>query len=155
MWNFPSEISDEVKKLERGGSVFRQSGNLVATAWKDNKVVNVVSTLASPNDHTFVNRGQKDGSRIPVPCPVCIFLYNRYMGGVDLGDQLRGYYHVRLKCMKNYKYIFWFMFDVAITNAHILQSYDVSTAGASDLKRFRMKLAEQLIGTYMSRKRAG
>ena len=34
--NFPSEISEEVKKFERGGSVFRQCGKIVATAWKDN-----------------------------------------------------------------------------------------------------------------------
>ena len=27
------------------------------------------------------------------------------MGGVDKGDQLSKYYHVRLKCQKNYKYM--------------------------------------------------
>ena len=30
-------------------------------------------------------------------------LYNRFMGGVDMADQLRGYYHVRMKCRKFYK----------------------------------------------------
>ena len=49
------------------------------------------------------------------------------MGGVDRGDQLRGYYHVRLKCVKNYKYIFWFLFEVAVTNAYILTHYTVAT----------------------------
>ena len=42
------------------------------------------------------------------------------MGGVDQNDQLRGYYNVRLKCRKYYKYIFWFLFDLAITNSYIL-----------------------------------
>ena len=51
-------------------------------------------------------------------CPEAIYKYNRYMGGVDKGDQLRKYYHVRLKCQKNYKYIFWFAFDTTITNAY-------------------------------------
>ena len=64
-------------------------------------------------------------------------LYNEHMGGVDEGDQLRGYYHVRLKCTKNYKYIFWF------------------TGTPMTQKQFRVKLAEQLIGDYCSRKRAG
>ena len=73
---FPSEICDEAKKLQRGESVFRQSGNTVATAWKDNKVVNVVSTLASPSESTSVNRRQKDGTRVEVSCPMCITLYN-------------------------------------------------------------------------------
>ena len=43
--NFPSEISEETKRLQRGESRFQQCGNIVATAWKDTKVVNVVSTL--------------------------------------------------------------------------------------------------------------
>ena len=34
--NFPSKISEEAKKFERGGSVFLQCGKIVATAWKDN-----------------------------------------------------------------------------------------------------------------------
>ena len=57
---------------------------------------------------TTVNRRNKDGTTVAVPCPVCVALYNMYMGGVDHADQLRGYYHVRWKCMKKYKYIFFF-----------------------------------------------
>ena len=69
--NFPSEISEETKKFQRGGSVFRQCGN-IATAWKDNRVVNVTSTLADPTELTTVKRRQKDGTRIDVECPLCI-----------------------------------------------------------------------------------
>ena len=79
------------------------------------------------------------------------------MGGVDKGDQLRKCYHVRLKCQKNYKYIFWFAFDTAITNAFILSQYSVTTVSQTHLllKNFRLRLAERLIGNYCSRKRAG
>ena len=75
------------------------------------------------------------------------------MGGVDLGDQLRGSYYVRLKNKINYKYIFCFLFDVAIRNAYILHSCDLTTA-AMDRKSFRIMLAKQLIGDYMRRKAA-
>ena len=139
---YPAEISEEVKRLSRGESVFRQSGNLVATAWKDNKVVNIASTLANPDQYTTVNRQQKDGTQLAVCCPMCVAMY-KYMGGVDLGDQLRGSYHVRLKNRKNYKYVFWFSFDVSITNAFILHSFDVSSSQL-DHKSFRLELAEQL-----------
>ena len=153
---YPSEISTEAQRFKRGESVFRQSGNLVVTAWKDKKVVNMASTLADPSETTSVERGQKDGTRISVTCPLCVALYNLYMGGVDEADQLRGYYHIRLKCTKNYKYIFCFMFDVATTNAYILYSrFSVPTGTPMTLKQFRVKLAEQLIGSYRSRKRAG
>ena len=136
--NFPSEVSEEAKRFPRGESAFRQCGNFVATAWKDNKVVNVASTLANPTELTTVKRRQKDGSRIEVHCPICIALYNRYMGGVDHSDQLRVCYHLRWKCMKNYKYIFCFLFDVSVTNAFILHSYDVTSTAAMDQKHFRL-----------------
>ena len=77
------------QKCNRGESAFCQCGNLVATAWKDNKVVNIASTLADPQEHTTVNRRQKDGTQLAVQCPLCVALY-KYMGGIDLGDQLRG-----------------------------------------------------------------
>ena len=117
----------------------------------------MLSTLSSPNDSVTVERRKKDGTRITVNCPSSIKLYNQYMGGVDKGDQLRGYYRVRLKTKKNYKYIFWFIFDTCITNAYILSKYSPSTELNSkyNLKHFRLKLAKQLIGDYASRKRAG
>ena len=151
--NFPSEMSEQAKKFQRGGSAFRQCGNTVATSWKDNRVVNVASTLSDPTQQTTVQRQQKDGQRITVECPLCVALYNKYMGGVDFNDQLRGSYHIRWKCRKNYKYVFTFLLDVSIINAMILRSYDVCPP--MDQKHFRLMLAEQLVGTYVSRKRAG
>ena len=153
--NFPFVISEEAKRFQRGESTFRQSNDIVATAWKDSKVVNVASTLADPTEHTTVKRTQKNCTRIAVECPVCVALYHRFMGGVDHSDQLRSCYHVRWKCMKNYKYIFCFMFDVAVTNAFILQAFDVQSGTSLDHKHFRLRLAEQLIGNYHTRKRAG
>ena len=144
--NFPSEISEETKKFQRGGSVFRQCGNIVATAWKDNRVVNVACTLADPTELTTVKRRQKDGTRIDVECPLCIALYNQYMGGVDYNDHLRGSYHVQWKCMKNYMYVF--LFDVSITYFFVLHLY-VRSSPPMDQKHFRLLLAEQLIGLYM------
>ena len=64
-----------------------------------------------------VSRKHKDGSSNTYPCPPAVAEHNRKMGGVDNNDQLRGYYHVHLKCRKYYKYIFWFMFDLIYTNS--------------------------------------
>ena len=152
---YPKEICEEAKRLRRGEFLFRQSGSIVAVAWKDNKVVNVLSSLASADDTATVRRTQKDGSSLSVPCPRSVALYNEFMGSVDHGDHLRGSYNIRLKCRKNYKYVYAFCFDVAVTNGYILHSkFDVRT-DTMDHKTFRMVLAEQLIGSYKSRKRAG
>ena len=80
---------------------------MTASVWKDNKVVMVMSTNTQPSATGTVLRRQRDGSRIPVPCPESIIDYNWYMGGVDRGDQLRGYYNCRMKSRKFYKYIFY------------------------------------------------
>ena len=109
------------------------------------------------SDHRPSSAQKAKGWHKSMSCPEAVYKYNRYMGRVDKGDQLRKYYHVRLKCQKNYKYIFWFAFDTAITNAFILSQYSVTTVSQTHLllKNFRLRLAERLIGTYCSQKRAG
>ena len=107
---FPSELKPIVKKgmKERGESKTLQSvqsKNLTVSVWQDNKPVTLVATNSNPTMEDRVSRKQRDGSSIAVSCPQSIVLYNN-MGGVDNNDQLRGYYHVRLKCRKFYKYIF-------------------------------------------------
>lgn len=103
--SFPSEISKGAKKLSCGESIFRQCGNIVVSAWKDNKVVNITSTLENSTEITSARRRQKDVSSINVYYPLSIAIYNKYMGGINHNDQLQGSYYVRLKCMKKYKCI--------------------------------------------------
>ena len=90
-------------------------------------------------------------------CPQSMKLYNQFMGGVDHNDQLRGYYNVRLKCKKFYTYIFWFLFDVAVTNSYILFIHFNANpqTRVPDLKTYRVELVKSLIADYCSRKRRG
>ena len=89
----------------------------MASVWMDKKPVNMLSTLAQADVTRTAQRKQKDGSRISVQCTDAVVLY-KYMAGVDKGDQMRQYYRVRTKCTKYYKYMFWFLFDVTVTNAY-------------------------------------
>ena len=66
--------------LHRGESVTVQKGKVSATAWLDRKVVTIMSTNCQPDDFGIILRRIQDGSRIPVPCPQSIILYNTYMG---------------------------------------------------------------------------
>ena len=144
-------------KLQAGECRSRQSGPLTAVVWQDKKAVNVLSTLSQPGSLASVSRRQRDGTLRDVASPSAITMYTKHMGGVDLGDQLRKYYGVRLKCNKNYKYIFWFMFDVCVTNAYILSRFvpsSVTSLEQERLKNFRVRLAKALIGDYNSRQRA-
>lgn len=153
---FPADLKQFVKSgfKERGTSETRQWDNMTVSVWQDNKPVTMIATNSDPTKQTTVNRKKKDGSHAAIPCPEIPVLYNRYMGGVDLNDQLRGYYHIRLKGRKYYKYIFWFLVDVTITNAYILCKHHTDM-NIKSTKIFRADLAKALIGSYCSRKRVG
>ena len=103
-----------------GESLSVQSDNVSAWAWIDRKIVMAMYNCYDSTHRSTVMRRKKDGTREPVTCPEALKRYNQCMGGVDRGDLLRGYYHVRLKSRKVYKYIANFLFDVSITNAFIL-----------------------------------
>ena len=100
-----------------GNVEYRQDGNLLVTLWQDTKTVPLLSTNCQPHSETPVSRWQKNGVRVDFPCPESIRLYNQFMSGVNENDQLRGYYAVRTKSTKCYKYIFWFLFNVAVLSS--------------------------------------
>ena len=139
----------------RGESVTVQAGKVSASAWMDRKMVMVMSTNCQPSSCGTVSRKQRDGTSLEVPCPESIISYNKFMGGVDRGDQLRGYYRCRSRSRKFYKYIFFFLLDVAITNAYILMKSSGRPCPFKDFKSFRLQLAKELIGEYCSRRRRG
>ena len=153
---FPSDLKPYLKKglNERGESKVRQHENIIVSLWQDNRPVVVISTNSDPTETTTVQRKVRDGTTSRVSCPQSIYLYNKFMGGVDHNDQLRQYYSLRLKGRKYYKYIWWFLLDVAVTNAYILCKHHTSLSVPS-VKDFRVDLAKALIGDYCSRKRPG
>ena len=88
-------------------------------------------------------------------CPEAITQYKKYMGVVDHNDQLRQYYHVRLKCWKYYKYI-WFLFDVTVLNAFNISKTNPEMAAVTrSIKAFHTHLAKEMLSRYCSRKRKG
>ena len=107
-----------------------------------------------PKDETTVLRKQKDGVRPSFPCPAACAAYNKHMGGVDRGDQLRGYYATKMKSRKFYKYIFNFLVGVALTNSFVLFR-ERHPDSKMKLKKFLTVLATELIGNYCSRRKAG
>ena len=131
-----------------------QADCICASAWQDRKIVTIMYNGFNPLEITTVLRRNKDGSRTSIPCPSACAAYNQHMGGVDRGDQLRGYYLPKIKSRKFYKYIANFLFGVALTNSFILLKISHPNVKTT-LKQFQELLATQLIGEYCSRKKAG
>ena len=88
-----------VGDLQRGESVAQQRENLVATVWRDRRLVYVMSTNSDPRTAATVQRKDRDGTSHTVPCPKNVVDYNKFMGGVD---QLRNYYNMRTKSKRSF-----------------------------------------------------
>ena len=73
---FPADLKG--LRLNRGEFDFRQKGGVVATVWRDKKDVSIISTLTSGTETTTVERRQKDGTKVTVPCPQAVATYNTY-----------------------------------------------------------------------------
>ena len=92
-----THVHTHINLPNRGDSLVVQKGDVSACAWMDRKVVMVIFSNAQPSATVSVLRRLKDHTRTPISCPEAVQLYNKYMGGVDRGDQLRGYYACRTK----------------------------------------------------------
>ena len=87
------------------------------------KPVAFVNTICDVRDFAAVRRKQSDGSIIVVECPSAVVLYNENMGGVDLADQKCKLYSASRKSkVKWYMRLFYYLLDVVVVNAHILES---------------------------------
>ena len=139
---------------ERGDSKTFQNGPLTVSVWQDSRPVTFIATNSDHTAEGTVQRKKKNGTSITVKCPTSVAMYGQYMRGVDCNDKLRGYYRVRLKGRKHYKCIFWFLFDLAITNVYILHHPHAGVRGMT-MKDFCVLLANQLIGAFSGRKKAG
>ena len=120
-----------------------------ASAWLDRKLVTIMSTNCQPDASGTVLRGMQDGSRCHAPSPSsCITpTWVEWTEGIS--------YVATTKSRKFYKYIFYFLLDVAITNAFILTKHHTANGSKMTIKDFRLQLASQLIGEYCSRRRRG
>ena len=153
--DFPADLKR--MKLVRGEIRSRQRGNLVATMWKDKRVVTLLSTNTAPNPEILAVQERVNGRRkrvVPdnaMKKPEVVKVYNSGMNGVDVNDQYRSYYPPGTTLRKWWKYLLWFFMNLSMVNAFILEKL------AGKRKRtqldFRRELAKLLIAGYNGYKR--
>lgn len=140
-----------------------QRGEVTAVVWMDKKPVYALSTADdSATIETTVSRKSRNGEIKQVPCPTVITEYNGNMNGVDHADQLRTEYSTYRTSKKWWAYVFWFLFDVAVTNGFVLMKESPNHNRVTKNNRqkprtmieFRMNLAKLLIGDYKENDRA-
>ena len=153
--DYPSDLRR--MKLLRGEVRTRQIGNLVATMWRDKRVVSLLSTNTSPEPEIHAIRQVVRGRRkrvVPADAmkkPDVVGVYNGGMNGVDVNDQYRSYYPPGTTSRKWWKYLLWFFMNLSMVNAYILEKL----AGKKKRRQldFRRELAKLLIAGYNGYKR--
>lgn len=120
---------DKIRSMKRGEFMTRQStdGKLVATVWKDSKLVFNLSTCYNPITNAREDTVQRKSignegkwERTEYPCPQAIIEFNRFMGGVDRHDHMRSNYTLQRSSTRWWTYFGWFAVDVALINSYLL-----------------------------------
>ena len=95
------------------------SSNITVVRWKDNKVVNDISTLTGKQPIQQVKRYyHRDKRRVTIVESNIIIQYSMYIGGVDHMDQNILIYMINLRAKKWWWPHFRFAVDVAVNNAY-------------------------------------
>ncbi|XP_070550002.1 piggyBac transposable element-derived protein 4-like [Ptychodera flava] len=132
---------------KRSPAVWQTGGNIMARQAHSQHLVNII---AARNNNNQTESGD-------VSCPKSVIDYNKFMGGVDLSDQLATYYPLGGKHYKYWKYLFWFIINRAICNAWIM--YKIANTPPPRhryrQKDFRLDLSTQLVAGFTARKRPG
>jgi hypothetical protein len=111
--------------------------NMVAFHWWDRKPVHYLCTGAVMTE-SKIKRNVKQVGSITVPCPAAVTDYQRWMGGVDVHDQLRLQHYslqTSTKFKKYYKSLFLGFVDIALVNAYISHKEAARMAGTPAMKR--------------------
>ena len=103
----PEAIKSPVRNMNRGDTVFRRSGNILALVHKDKNFIRLISTVHG------IQLGA--GGR-----PNALRDYNTWTRGVDLSNQLISSYHNDHKTIKWYKTLALSFLETSIANAYIL-----------------------------------
>ena len=122
---------------------------MLAVCWLDNKPVHFLSTGATGCESS-VTRRARNNQLEQVPSPSIVSDYHRFMGGVDVHDQLRLQQYSLQTCYrfkKYYKSLFIGLVDLVIVNAFVSHVKCAKDMGVKPMHRatFMTILHEQLI----------
>jgi len=114
----------EIGSLAMHESLFYKSlkRNILLTVWRDSKVLHLVSNIGDDSIGITQRRIKKSESytREEVPCPNTVKTYSQTSRGVDLLDQMIGYYNANIRLKKWYKSIILHLLQVSLYNSFLL-----------------------------------
>ncbi|XP_063757603.1 piggyBac transposable element-derived protein 4-like [Eleginops maclovinus] len=142
-------IPTKLAAMARHQYTVRQKDDLTFCAWQDTKAVLVLSNHHAPTATGTVKRRQGGDVQTEVTVPACLSDYQRNMKGVDLLDQMVGYYTIKHRSKKWWRRLFFYFLSVSCYNAYIV----AKRAGAnfSGYKDWQEDLAQELVTPVTAR----
>ncbi len=118
-----------------------------AIKWSDKRVVTALTTIHTDTTTQVERRSRcAPGGREMVEKPTAIVEYNRFIGGVDLADQLLSYYGFGHRTVRWWRRAFFFLFDMAVVNSYILYTLqNPDRRRRLSHEQFRVQLAPNLL----------
>lgn len=151
------QLKADIEKNPRGDFVeyicSYKKKPVVFLAWKDNKVVSMVSTYRGSLPVKTIQRyDRKEKVRRDVKCPALIDIYNKHMGGVDTMDAMIGRQKIKIKSKKWYLKLFFHLVDIAIVNAWLLARRVNAIDKNTTAWKFRVEVAQTLCASATPKK---
>lgn len=145
-----------VKKMKKGDLKSFRKNETVALAWKDKRVVTMLSTHHKGDERAVTDVPSKYPNQPPVSKPDMIIDYTKHMGGVDRTDQYTAAYPFLRRSHKWYRKMFFWLIEVCIVNSFLLYSMVQQSNGKNPIshKNFRKSLVEALVEERMSTRKA-
>ena len=152
---FPQSLRSDSVVPHRGDYMCVSVGANQYFVYHDRRVVRFISNVFPASMDGRVRLVQPEGTLVEKSVPPLLPAYNKYMGGVDLTDQLHKYYGFDRRCKRPWLRIFFHLLDFAVNNAHILYKHNCTRANVrpKDLLGFRLELAHLLLDETRQRKR--
>ncbi|MEW8548513.1 MAG: transposase, partial [Candidatus Thiodiazotropha sp.] len=154
--SLPTALLPKNARLQKHEYKVAQKDDLTFCIWMDTKSVLVLSNFHSPDSVGSVNRRSGQALQQRVRVPKMVEDYQAHMKGVDLMDQMIGYYMIQHRSKKWWRRIFHYLLMACAHNAYIIASDsnpDVVKSEWPNFQDFIEELAEGLIGNYSSSKR--
>lgn len=156
---YPKELVQSksvARKMVRGSSDWLMCGPLLASFWKDNRLVYYLSTYHKPEDPTLtMKRHKKDGTGIILSTTPSVVGYAQFMGGVDRLDQLARMNKSK-KSLRWYRKIEVKLREISLYNAYVIEGSIIDQAPQQHRKRdflsFRLDVAHSLIGSFRAKR---
>ena len=144
------------KSMKRGDMVSFHVNEITFVKWMNNKAVFLLSNFLSATPyHTEKPRKKGSNEKEAVTSPNVVRQYNFHMGGVDLMDQKKVTYQFDHRSKSKYYFrIVHDFIDIAINNSYVVYCKLGESVPSMDAKTYRRAVAQSLIGTFNSRKRA-